>query len=370
MKKEFVITIVIPTRNRVETLSYCLKTIITQNDKNLQVLVCDNSTNNETQSLVSKLNYPITYIRTKSLLSMTENWNYAMKFVDGDYVIYIGDDDGIAVDGISNLRKVIKESNELAFTWNTCEYQWPIDEFNAKVISEFTATEGYEKYDLRRKARDVMCKGGWFYYELPGLYHSCIAYSIIDKIIKKNGSVFKTTQPDLFSAMSIPNYTNKYVFINKDITIQGRSALSNGGSSVSKNGQKNVKNYISEFGNYEVVNELRELPFHMSWFFEPFVMSSNLFEVYSKTTVNYSAMIAFGYRIGFIDFKYLFFKLPKLDIFGKINILNMISYILFHILVKYRRILITKYKKKSSQKISCNNIYEYSLYLNNKRIKY
>ena len=66
--------------------------------------------------------------------------------------------------------------------------------------------------------------------------------------------------------MSIPNYTSKYVFINKDITIQGRSALSNGGSSVSKNGQKNVKQYVSEFGNYEVVNELRELPFDMGWF--------------------------------------------------------------------------------------------------------
>lgn len=53
---------------------------------------------------------------------MTDNWNYAMEYVSGDYVIYIGDDDGMAVNGICNLRKVISESKKLAFTWNTCEY--------------------------------------------------------------------------------------------------------------------------------------------------------------------------------------------------------------------------------------------------------
>ena len=191
MDNEILITVVVPTRNRVETLKYCLKTLITQHDKNLQILVCDNSTNNKTEKLVSKLDHPITYIRTKSLLSMTENWNYAMEYVAGDYVIYIGDDDGMAVNGICNLRKVISESKELAFTWNTCEYQWPIDQNNAEVISESKATVGYKVLDLREKALNVMRNGGWVYYVLPGLYDSCLSYSIIEKIIKTNGKVLK-----------------------------------------------------------------------------------------------------------------------------------------------------------------------------------
>ena len=78
-------------------------------------------------------------------------------------------------------------------------------------------------------------------------------------------------------------------------------------------------------------------------------------------------MIAFGYRIGFIDVKYLLFKLPKLDIFRKINILTMSMYIFIHILVKYRRKYITKFKKNYSHKVSCRNVYEYCLHLHKKR---
>ena len=41
-------TIVIPTRNRVQTLEYSIHTILNQTFKDFEIVVSDNSTNDET----------------------------------------------------------------------------------------------------------------------------------------------------------------------------------------------------------------------------------------------------------------------------------------------------------------------------------
>ena len=80
-----------------------------------EVIICDNSPNDETYKIVNLISDDrVVYVRTPTLLSMTENWNYAFQYVSGNFTMYIGDDDGIFQPGFMNLIEKIRENNFLA----------------------------------------------------------------------------------------------------------------------------------------------------------------------------------------------------------------------------------------------------------------
>lgn len=366
MDKHFKISIVVPTRNRADTLEYCIQTILSQNDQYFEIVIADNSTDDLTKRLVDMISDSrIIYTKSPQQLSMTDNWNFAYESVTGDYVIYIGDDDGLTVGGLACLREVIRSNPAEAYKWNLAEYQWPIDDRPAEIISIPAKVKTNKTINLRRFAAFVMKNGGWLYYRLPGVYHACIKKDVLDKIKAHNdGKLFLTTQPDLFTAMAVPQFTKHFVKMAEEVTIQGRSAKSNGGSGVAQDGAKNVQKYVDEFGDYKVQSEIGELPFHMGWFMEPFVLANRLFSVYDNMPFNCSNMWAFAVRIGFVDHKYVRKNAKNISPDQNFSYLRFVLSHWAHSIIKHRRVLLTK--KYSTGKVTVNlptNIYEFSKYL-------
>ena len=90
------LSIVIPTRNRSETLKSAIESCLIQQSQDLEVLVVDNASTPDTYAVVSAFDDPrIRYLRHDEPLAMTENWNTAMAEVRGDWIGFIGDDDGL-----------------------------------------------------------------------------------------------------------------------------------------------------------------------------------------------------------------------------------------------------------------------------------
>ena len=365
MTKNTKISIVIPTRNRPETLLYSLQSVLAQRDPNFEIVVSDNSSDDLTFSLINQLaDHRIIYVKTPSLLSMTDNWNHAYKAVSGDYVLYIGDDDGLCVDGLITLRNAIDKFSACAYKWNTTEYQWPIDDHPAKVISFASNPSKNKKYNLKFHAGIVMRCGGWFYYKLPGVYHSAIKKSVLDSIQShNNGLLFLTTQPDLFTAMSVPQYCDSYVKLSRPVSIQGRSAKSNGGSNVAADGKEHVQKYINEYGDYKVPELLKKFPFDMGWFMEPFYSAQCRFDVYRNSMFNFSAMWAFAVRLGLVSHAYV---IDNYQDFNKNQRFCYIEYRLFHAihyLLSVRRSRLSKKLTSELNEALPDNIYEFSNYL-------
>jgi len=296
---------------------------------------------------------------------MTDNWNYAFDAVTGEYVIYIGDDDGLTVNGIKNLRNAIKRYPIGSYKWNTTEYQWPIDDIKAKVISKPQRGRGYKVYNLTKFAKFVMANGGWLYYKLPGVYHAAVKKSILDQIKRKNGgTLFLTTQPDLFMAMAVPEFCKTFVKLPDEVTIQGRSAKSNGGSSISKVGKDTVSQYIKEYGDYKIDPALNGVPYEMSWFMEPFIVAQKIFDVYSNSPFNYSAMWAFATRIGFVDLRYIWHNYKLFPSHHNFSFFSFGLRHIIHLVIKLRREIIVKSRKLYYMQDEIpDNIYTFSRYL-------
>lgn len=109
------ITISIPTFNGASTigrcLDSCLKEITASFDHDVEVLIVDNHSTDQTQDIVLKYveKYPrlFRYIRNDTNVGLDKNIDLAITNSEGEYVKLLGDDDQLTSDFVSNLKQVI-----------------------------------------------------------------------------------------------------------------------------------------------------------------------------------------------------------------------------------------------------------------------
>lgn len=90
-------SILLPSRNRLELLGYAIETVRRQDFGDYEIIVADNCSDDRYDRLTDGLRDPrIRYSRSDQPLSVTANWNRALGHARGDYVVMLGDDDGLA----------------------------------------------------------------------------------------------------------------------------------------------------------------------------------------------------------------------------------------------------------------------------------
>jgi glycosyltransferase involved in cell wall biosynthesis len=88
------VTIAIPTYNRSDLLKISLKGALAQDYPNFRVLVLDNASTDDTESVVRSFSDPrITYIRNETNIGLFRNWHRAIAFNSSPYVSILQDDD-------------------------------------------------------------------------------------------------------------------------------------------------------------------------------------------------------------------------------------------------------------------------------------
>ena len=73
------VTVIIPTRERRETLEKSLLTVTSQNYDNLQIIVSDNFSHDRTEEFVRSVkDERLRYLNTGARISMSANWEFAL----------------------------------------------------------------------------------------------------------------------------------------------------------------------------------------------------------------------------------------------------------------------------------------------------
>jgi glycosyltransferase involved in cell wall biosynthesis len=296
------ITVVIPTRERPDTLQFALRSALQQESRSYQVLVSDNFSQDRTRELVAAAGDPrVKYVNTGRRLSMCDNWEFALQQADGRYLIFIGDDDAILPGAIDRLQALIADQPFPAYMWNTPIYCWPIQ--GAKAFVEYLP-EAPEPHamDLVPQAREVLAHGGWRYYLLPGAYHAAVSRDVYDAIRKKLGRVFLTTQPDLFTGMAVPAFSPRAWHVGAPVTLNGRSAASNGRALTAKDGAAVLERFIREYGDYKIHPRLFPgVPLKANLIADAILVAKDSFpEIYGDAPFNFNAMWGFLYKMGLL----------------------------------------------------------------------
>lgn len=361
------ITVIIPTRDRIETLVHTIKTVQAVDCPKLEILVCDNNSHDETGTIITSIkDTRLRYIHSNTRLSMTDNWEFALSHSTGDYIIIIGDDDAIIPENFKFLQKCIVDKKYPHFVkWKTGTYVWPIEQKPASVEVRNLNSNVVKPLDSRLAVKKVLTNGGWQYYNLPSFYHAAVSKKLIETIRNKHGRVFNTTQPDLYSSIIVSANSEFGYFLGKSITMHGKSAKSNGGSDLTSNGVLVRKTTEAEYGNY-LVNESLQiecLPSSAQWTMDGLICGYLREKEIIDVDFNYSAMWAFVSRIGFISPVAPLLNANKIKRKHKFSRRVYSFYMLVHTILKIRAALRGKFNV-SSRKIPDipANIYDYIKY--------
>jgi len=89
VKRSKLVSVIIPTKNRKKMLLQTLKSVLFQKYKNLQVIIHDNNSLDNTYEYIKYLlkDKRIEYYNTKKDIPMWDNWNLAFGYVRGDYFL-------------------------------------------------------------------------------------------------------------------------------------------------------------------------------------------------------------------------------------------------------------------------------------------
>jgi len=298
------VSVIIPTRERADTLAFTLATALDHQSRDYEVVVSDNASADHTRTVVERFqDGRIQYFNTGRRVSMCGNYEFALEQARGDYVIYIGDDDAVIPGALDQLLARFRVAQEqVIHMWPLHIYDWPVDGKPAHVAYLAPVREPTE-LDLKAKARFVVSVGGWRYGDLPSPYHCAIPKRILDAIRQRTGKVFHSTQPDVFTAMAIPAFADRAINLGQTVTLNGRSARSNGLGFVQRSALANIERFIREYGDYRFHPTLYPgVPGAANMIPDAVLMARDLFpEVYGGVDFNYSAMWAYICRLRFVS---------------------------------------------------------------------
>lgn len=88
------ISVAVPTCNRAALLHQCLASLLTQTVRDVELIVVDNASDDETREVVASLaGDRIRYVRNATDIGSRANWNRGLELTAGDYVALCHDDD-------------------------------------------------------------------------------------------------------------------------------------------------------------------------------------------------------------------------------------------------------------------------------------
>ncbi len=223
-------TIVIPTRERCDTLEHTLRSCLANDYENLTILVSDNASRDRTREVVrSSGDSRVRYVNPGKRLDMMNHWEFALGHVHDGYVTIVGDDDGVLPQAVSDINRIIDLTGCDAVAWRKAVYFWP-----THIIPEYrdlleVPISGKMIITSSHHALSQMVRFRFGYYRLPCLYNAVVSTEIIQLVRERTGGrFFASMTPDIYSGIAIAAVKRSYLFSHRPFSVNGASRHSNG----------------------------------------------------------------------------------------------------------------------------------------------
>jgi len=220
------LSIVIPTRNRQNYAYSSIKSILSINHQSLELIIIDNSDSTKLEKLIENItDKRLVYHYNNNPLSMVHNFNLSMKYVNGKYVCFIGDDDGINTETMKIVEWANENNLDAIIPSNPVTYSWPSPKNNGEMII-YPFDRKIVKEDVKKNLNLFFKSGAIYYrdYGLPKVYHGVVKKEYFDKVFDKLGYYFGGLSPDIFASIAISTFHPKNVVsIDYPMTIAGTS---------------------------------------------------------------------------------------------------------------------------------------------------
>lgn len=242
-REEYLLSIVIPTRNREYYANAAIRQVLSVSSDDVQVVVQDNSDNDQLEKLLVDIldKENVVYNHTRTVLSFVDNFDQALQLASGKYITMIGDDDGITK-GLyeatkwadKNGYKAIKPNLNIVYFWPGSKVFDTEDNGVLKIVSSFGKAKMSSSLFELKKLLNNSCQD-YLDMDLVKIYHGIVQRDVLDAIKEKTGRYVGGLSPDIYLSTALSAILNdNIVVLDMPLTISGICNAS--GSSASATG--------------------------------------------------------------------------------------------------------------------------------------
>lgn len=229
MSKKPLLSVVVPTKNRYDYLKFFIENLQRIESSDFELVIQDNSDDNSVFSkYIESLQIDwIKYYYNADYLPISKNSDLAILNSTGDYVCYMGDDDGVTSD-IVEWALWMKENGVDAIRSSEITYYWPDTKpgkhFNNSGRLMYRRFDGGTHfYDPQEVLVNELKSGCLGLGHIPLVYHGMVKRECLDICYKKCGTFFPAPCPDIANGVAMSLIVKKYAVIDKPIFISGAS---------------------------------------------------------------------------------------------------------------------------------------------------
>lgn len=220
-------SIVIPTRNRDEYLQYAIQSVINSPRKDIELIVSNNHSTDETKEILKKIVDPrVKIITPQNDLPMAGHYEFAIGHAKGEWITILGDDDAVMPHIFETLDSYISQypdidiisSARAYYFWKGCE-----DLYGQSVV----IFKSHTKVELRSTKKDLIkvSQGLRSCFDMPQIYTTgIIKRSLYEEIKNKSGGFFyHSIIPDIYSVVALCLSRDKYLRVEEPLFWVGTS---------------------------------------------------------------------------------------------------------------------------------------------------
>ena len=230
------LSIVVPTKDRYFYLKQLIELISSFSfGSEVEMVIQDNTADNtEIKGFLDKNQFDfVVYDHYPTQLPVSLNSDKAILNSSGEYICFIGDDDGVTRYILNGVRWM-KANGVDAAKPAEVHYLWP-DAIETVNVSEGAVVD-YKKFtgkvkfvspirELEKSLKEGFPDRG----DMPLVYHGVASRKILNEIYDKCGTFFPGNSPDIANAVALSLTVRKYAMVNLPWAIYGSCMFKGGG---------------------------------------------------------------------------------------------------------------------------------------------
>jgi glycosyltransferase involved in cell wall biosynthesis len=244
-------TLIIPTRERCETLPHTIRACLDQDYDDYTVIVSDNVSTDATRDVVHSFSDPrLRYVRPDRRLSMSSHFNFAIGQATDGWVTTIGDDDAILPGALQHADELVREHGGMPIAAGSVYYGWPgfPDAELANRLTFASFSKAVRVRDSRAVVRERIAfrtLDEEYVWGMPSVYRGFLPVDLIRRCVR-NGRYINSVTPDAYSAFATALSVPFYVHTARPLFVEGVSAKSNGAAQTLLANTDEEKRYLAE----------------------------------------------------------------------------------------------------------------------------
>lgn len=222
------LSIVVPTKDRYKYLKSLIELIGSFNTNSIELIIQDNTVDNEEiLTFIKKDNSFLKYFHNSEQISISKNSDLAILNSSGEYICFLGDDDGVTrfiIDAVNWM----KENDVDVLVPSEISYFWP--DFVNSITGDISGTLSFKPFSKTFKnlspldsLNNIIDLGFINRGELPLVYHGIVKREVLQKIFNIGGTFFPGASPDIANGVALSLLASSYLRMDFPLIISGAS---------------------------------------------------------------------------------------------------------------------------------------------------